>query len=190
MDSESETLECFYFETGSGSVGNTFVTETDKHCGSQQNILRQSSYTWVAMFICWIYVTKKCLQHLLYAFQNKSTPAFLLTESIILLEKGFLLWNICRSGRCMASYCIVPVFIWVHRTNFIQGNVIFVAVFKSKPMLKTLSCSSSSSAELIVEPRSALNRCCVNIVHWMVAQLPFFLYINVHTFSLYRNCKK
>ena len=30
----------------------------------------------------------KWLQHFLYGFQNKSTPAFLLTESILLFKKG------------------------------------------------------------------------------------------------------
>ena len=40
---------------------------------------------------------------------RKITPAFLLTESIHLFEM-FFLWNICRSGRCTASY-----FIWVHK---------------------------------------------------------------------------
>ena len=30
----------------------------------------------------------------LSVFQNKSTPAFLLTESILLLKKLFLSWNI------------------------------------------------------------------------------------------------
>ena len=31
MDPESETLECFYFETGSGSVVNTFVSYVGVH---------------------------------------------------------------------------------------------------------------------------------------------------------------
>ena len=57
MDSESETLECFYFETGSGSVVNTFVSYKDKHCVLQKNKNRKWTFTSVLIFICWNYAT-------------------------------------------------------------------------------------------------------------------------------------
>ena len=46
-----------------------------------------------------------------YPFLNKSTPMFLLIESI------HLLWHFCSSRKCTASYCYLLVFIWVPRLH-------------------------------------------------------------------------
>ena len=60
----------------------------------------------------------------------------------------FLLWNICKSGRCTVAYCLVLLFIWV------QGTC--------SRYVKTLCCSSSFSAEHDVELRSYIV-CIVNM---------------------------
>ena len=134
-----------------------------------------------------VYLLKLChkhkwLQDFLYALQNKKA---------FLLNNCFLEWNICRSGRRTASYCIELVFIRVQGTSFIQGYSHIYGHIEGKAYVNTLCCSSSSSAEHIFELKLNIvpwTDAGINIsnVYWIdkVAQLPFFVFRYAHTLSL------
>ena len=77
MDSESETLECFYFEMGSGSV-------------SLQNKQRKLSFTSVLMFMWWIYVANiNGCKNVCMRFKIKSLQRFCWQNPFFCLRSFF-----------------------------------------------------------------------------------------------------
>ena len=104
----------------------------------------------------------KWLQHFLYAFQIKSTPAFLLTESILLLKKKGFYWEILADED--ARHHTVQywyLFIWVQRNDF-KEKFLYVHI-EDKASVKALCCSSRTLQNILLKWEAkycALNRCC------------------------------